>query len=126
MGRSVPLFFLLSGYSGVYAGEVINTLELHTKSDYEIISSMVIDGNSKQVFEILTDYEKLAKVSDIVLNSQKVTRQKDLNDGPIWGRINTRICILIFCFKAQIVEDIEIIEEHTIKAVMVPELSDFK
>lgn len=126
MGRTLWLFILLAGYTHVYSGEVLNTVAFHTGTKFEIISSMLIQGDSEQVFEILTDYDKLAEVSDIVLDSGKVTKKRSLEDGPIRVRINTRTCVLIFCFKARIVEDVEIVGKQTVKAVIVPELSDFK
>lgn len=74
----------------------------------------------------MTDYEQLAQVSEIVLSSHKITENRSLDDGPIRVRINTRTCILFFCFKARIVEDVEIVNEGTLRAVIIPKLSDFK
>ncbi len=126
MGRMLLVLSLLSGVIPVQGGEVLSTQAFHTNSHFEIISSIVNQGDSQAVFDILTDYEQLAKVSDIVLDSAKVTKKRSLKDGPVRVRLNTRTCVLIFCFNARIVEDVEMIGDKTIKADIVPELSDFK
>jgi hypothetical protein len=126
MARVLLLFALISGDTRVYSGEILNTQAFHTNSDFEIISSMLIQGDSRAVFKVLTDYEKLAEISDIVLDTAKVTKNLSLKEGPIRVRINTRTCVLMFCFKARIVEDVEVTGDMTIKADIVPELSDFK
>ncbi len=126
MGRMLLVFSLLSGVIPVQGGEILSTQAFHINTHFEIIISMVIQGDSQVVFDILTDYERLAEVSDIVLDSAKVTKKRSLKDSPIRVRINTRTCVLIFCFKARIVEDVELTGDMSIKADIVPELSDFK
>ncbi len=126
MGYPRILLVLILVHFHAYGGEVLNTQASYEKSEFHIITSMVIKGDSQQVFDILTDYQQLAQVSEIVLSSHKITENRSLEDGPIRVGINTRTCVLFFCFKARIVEDVEILNEVTLKAVIVPELSDFK
>lgn len=99
-------------------------LHVEQKADvYNVYVEMTIDAPAERVREILTDYERLERLS------QSITSSKVINStGDESVRVLTRFvkCVLFFCVDLQKVEDISEDRDGRIIVAMVPDASSFR
>ncbi|MEJ2762292.1 MAG: hypothetical protein P8126_12430 [Gammaproteobacteria bacterium] len=107
---------------GVQAGEVLDSDVQHNNGVYRVEMVMAIAGSFDRVRAIVTDYDRLARLSDII----KASSEEQVSGGGIRRRLKFHLCILFFCFSPTMVEDVEEIGTHTVRTTVVPLLSDFK
>ncbi|MDT8397072.1 MAG: SRPBCC family protein [Pseudomonadales bacterium] len=117
----VLLGTLLSAH--LNAGEVLSATTGHEGRRYTLLMTMHIDGDPAAVRRIVTDYEALERISDTIVDSHLINAE----GKPLRREMALRTCILFFCFKATLVEDIE--ENaggETIIATVVEGAGDFR
>ncbi len=116
----VLLFFIPVAF--LQAGEVQHATVTHEKGIYTVDLEMMIEANQSVVWKIVNDHNQIAHLSDLVKESQVISRQQDR----IRRRLVTNACILIFCFDAIIVEDVNIIGDTIIHTTIDASQSDFE
>lgn len=104
------------------AGEVRDIEVRYHDGVYILDIDMELDAGFDGVRALITDYGHLERLSSLLTASSLVYRP----GGGLRRRLQTRICILFFCFKPVIVEDVEEIGRDRILTTVVPSLSDFR
>lgn len=92
----------------------------HDDGRYRLDLSMRIDSAPAAVYAIVTDYDRLARISRTIIDSAELE-----HDAGIRRRLVTETCIWFFCFEATMVEDITE-SDGSVHARIVPELSDYR
>ncbi len=107
----------------VSAGEIQSSSISYQQGVYKLAIDVIIDAQFEAVYGIVTDYERLHRLSKSFIESALIeTAEPDTKRR----RLVLRSCILFFCFKLIIVEDIQEVGQEVILMTMVPEQSDFK
>jgi hypothetical protein len=104
------------------AGELRYTDVRYHDGVYTLDMDMVLDAGFDRVRALITDYDHMARLSGLLTASSLVDRP----GGGLRRRLQTRICILFFCFTPVVVEDVEEIGRDRIVTTVVPALSDFR
>ena len=123
-GLLCPLLLLLVSISA-QAGEVQHASVGHQDGDYSIDISVKVDGDRDTIYRIATDYEKLSRLSDLIIETGLVESTGPDGTPTVRRRLLTKTCVLLFCFNAVLIEDLSEPENGIIKSVFVPEGSDF-
>lgn len=92
-------------------------------NSYQFQLQFTANGSSQRVLAILTDYNRLTRLSPIIVSS-RVLPTDSLDIDRV--EIITRGCMLIFCKTVRRVEDVTIATSQQIKSTIAPSLSDFK
>jgi len=94
----------------------------HTDHRYTLSFEVVLDAERAKVWQIMTDYENLPRLSKTITESHllKVEHTPEHRVS-----ITFHACVLIFCKTMKKVVDIEARPESEIVVTGVPELSDF-
>jgi Polyketide cyclase / dehydrase and lipid transport len=105
------------------AAAVIERLETtHAGDRYTLSFDVVLDAERSKVWQIMTDYEHLPRVSHVIVESHLLKSPDP--ERPRVG-VTLRACVLIFCKTMKKVVDIEARPQSDITVTGVPELSDF-
>ncbi len=123
MMRILFLLYLacFSALSG--AGEIKYAKAEHEGKEYRLNLTMEVDAGQEDLVALLSDHDNFHQLSAVMSESGLVP------DGPedaTRRRLVVKTCIVFFCFKVVMVEDVEQFPEGRLVAVMVPEQSDFK
>jgi hypothetical protein len=86
------------------AGTIERLETAHDDGRYTVIFEVVLDAPRDKVWQIMTDYERLPRVSKIITES-RVLKQEDANRHRIGVTLDA--CILFFCKTIKRVVDIE-------------------
>ena len=105
------------------AGEIKSANVEHKGNDYRLDLIMQIDAGREGIMALLMDHENFKQLSDVMIESGLVP---DAPEDKIRRRLVVGTCIVFFCFKVVMVEDLEQFPDGRILAIMVPEESDFK
>ena len=108
------------------AGEVLHASANHKQGHYLIDVSFKVVGERDTIYEIMTDYNQLMGLSDVIISSAIVEPDNNNIFEGVRIQFVTETCVLFLCFKADLVEDLTVMEDGTLKALFVPELSDFE
>lgn len=108
-----------------HAGEIQNVTITHDDGDYSVDLSIKVSGDKDTIYGIATDYKRLSRLSDVIIESGLISRDDGKGSSIVRRRIVTRACVLRFCFDTILIEDIWEPESGIIKTVFVPEDSDF-
>ncbi len=103
------------------AGKVQHASVEHEDGHYYLKLGMLLDVKGEPVWNIISDHDNMNRFSEEILESALIG---ELGRGIKQRRLLTRTCILVFCFKAKIVEQFRE-ENFTIHARFIPGLSDF-
>ena len=104
------------------AGEVKEASVTYEKGVYRLVFKVVIDADLKKVRTIVTDYQHLYQLSQMLTQSTLMDTPKD---RPPRRLLVARVCWLIFCREIRAVEDIETAGD-VINTRLIPEQCDFK
>lgn len=102
------------------AGTVEKAEVVHDNGRYRLDLSMRIDSDPAAVYAIVTDYDRLTRISRTIIDSSELE-----HDAGIRRRLVTETCVWFFCFEATMVEDI-IENDASVHARIVPALSDYR
>ena len=115
---SLVCFSALSG-----AGEIKYAKAEHESNVYRLSLTMDVEAGQEDLVALLSDHDNFHQLSGVMIESGLVP---DAPEDTTRRRLVVKTCILFFCFKVVMVEDVEQFPEGRLVAVMVPEGSDFK
>ena len=101
---------------------ILRTEATHDDERYKLTFEVVINAGRDKVWQIMTDYNRLTRVSKVIVES-RILKQEDENRHRVGGTLHA--CILIFCKTMKKVVDIEARPQDDIVVTGVPALSDF-
>lgn len=104
-----------------WSGEVKFSQVEYNAGRYELDLSMYIDSDPAAVYDLVTDYARLDRISDTIVESELLKEADGLR-----RRLVTDTCIWFFCFTATMVEDVVEFESREILTTIVPALSDYR
>ena len=105
------------------AAAVIERLETtHVEDRYTLSVDVVLDAERSKVWQIMTDYEHLPRVSDVIVKS-RLLKSRDPHEQRVG--VTFHACVLIFCKTVKKVVDVRTWPQNDIVVIGVPELSDF-
>ena len=121
--RPLALLVALAWPAWCLAGAIEDAEVQYKNGLYILVLAADLDADFDAVYAIVTDYDQLERISRTLIEA---TRLPSEDSGHLRRRLVTNTCILIYCKRAVLVEDVEEQGEHTILATVVPELSDFR
>ncbi|MDH3513458.1 MAG: SRPBCC family protein [Gammaproteobacteria bacterium] len=101
--------------------EVLDTT--HDQGRYTVSFEVVLDADRDKVWRIMTDYERLPRVSKLIVET-RVLKQEDVNRHRVG--VTLEACVLIFCKTVKRMVDIEAWPQTEILVTEVPDQSDFR
>ena len=105
------------------AGQVEEGAVSEDSGVYTLQLNAVLDVDSDRVSAIISDHPGLHRLSHVIVQSAML-------DPPVPGGLRRRlmlhVCILVFCYKGPLVEDIVERGPERMTTTVVPELSDFR
>ncbi|MGY8813639.1 MAG: hypothetical protein ACKVHQ_02825 [Gammaproteobacteria bacterium] len=117
---------LLSGASFIASSAEINVASVtHHEGEYQVHLSVRVRGDKKTIYRIATDYEQLARLSDIIIESGLIERFDQDGNKITRRKLLTKTCVLLFCFVATLVEDVTEVGNGIIRTIIIPEVSNF-
>ena len=105
------------------AGEIQYANVEHEGNDYQLDLTMQVEAARDGLIALLMDHENFKELSEVMIESGLV---QDAPEDKTRRRLVVETCIVFFCFKVVMVEDLEQFSDGRILAIMVPEESDFK
>lgn len=106
----------------VSAAAIVRTETAYADGRYHVSFEVVLDANRNKVWQIMTDYEQLPRVSKVIVAS-RVLQTQDANRHRV--AVTFHACVLIFCKTMKKVVDIQAWPRHDILVTGDPALSDF-
>ncbi len=104
------------------AGEIEQASVVYRKGVYILELNVVVSARFEPVYALITDYDRLHLISDVLIETRLLS---DADAQVKRRRLVTRTCILIFCFTANMVEDVWEANNSIITKI-IPEQSDYK
>ncbi len=89
---------------------------------YTVAFDMQLDADTAQVRALMTDYDHLDRLSDIVTNSRVLDV---MANGDKRIQLDMHACVWIFCRMVHRVQDVTTLEDGDLRTRAVPERSDF-
>lgn len=117
--RMVALVWLFAG--SAHAAETLQAQVTHERGTYRVSFEIVVAAPAARVRAVMTDYERLARLSDSVKESRVLQRAA----GYTRVRQVARACVLFFCKTVTRVLDVRELPDGNIEARTVPALSNF-
>lgn len=122
MSRLSALLAFILVTMTVHAGEIQNVSVSHKNGVYILDLDIVVASRFEPVYALVTDYERLKRISEVLVETSLLS---EAGAEIKRRRLVTRICILFFCFKATMVEDVWE-DESSIITKIIPEQSDYE
>lgn len=114
------LLFLCCGCAG--AGQIENVEVRYHEGRYAIDVVAILDVNADTVYAVITDYDHLTRLNDNFIESRLLSADQS---GRKRTLIVTRSCVLFFCFKSRMVEDVSEVSPREIRSVIDASDSDY-
>ena len=109
--------------SASLAGAILASSVNHEGDIYTLSVTARIDAPIDTVYQSITDFDNLAAINPAIEESQLLaTPAADTRRV----RSVIRVCILMFCKRVQQVQDVTLLEDYAIKAVVLPQGGDFR
>ncbi len=105
------------------AGEIKSAHVEHEGNDYRLDLTVQVEAGQEGILALLMGHDNFHELSDAMIESALV---QDAPEGKTRRRLVVETCIVFFCFRVVMVEDLEQFSDGRILANMVPEESDFK
>ena len=124
-GGGATRIVLASGFllgTPALAYSLDDTTIQHSAGVYTVAFDMRLDADAASVRTLMTDYDHLDRLSDIVIDSRVLDV---LADGSKRIQLDVRACVWIFCRTVRRVEDVTTLENGDLSASALPERSDF-
>lgn len=106
----------------VSAATIVRTEATHADGRYRVSFEVVLDADRNKVWQIMTDYEHLPRVSKVIVAS-RILKTEDTNRHRV--DVTFHACVLIFCKTVKKVVDIQAWPQNNILVTGDPALSDF-
>ena len=123
MMRLLFILYLVCFSALSSAGEIKYAKAEHEGNEYRLNLTMEVDAGQEDLVALLTDHENFHQLSAVMIESGLVP---DAPEDTTRRRLVVKTCIVFFCFRVIMVEDVEQFPEGRLVAVIVPEGSDFK
>jgi hypothetical protein len=119
----VAVLLLLVSPTTSQAGDILASSVNHEGNRYTLSVTARIDAPLDAVYRSITDFDNLAAINPAIEESQLLAILP-----PDTRRVRSiiRVCILMFCKQVEQVQDVTLLADHAIEAVIVPERSDFR
>ena len=101
---------------------ILRTEAVHDNGRYTVSFEVVLDAARDKVWRIMTDYDRLTRVSKVIVESRILMKQ-DENRHRVG--VSLHACVLIFCKSMKKVVDIQAWPQNDIIVIGDPALSDF-
>ncbi len=101
---------------------IVHTEATYTDGRYQVSFEVVLDADRNKVWQIMTDYEHLPRVSKVIVAS-RILKTEDSNHHRV--DVTFHACVLIFCKTMKKVVDIQTWPQNDILVTGDPKLSDF-
>ena len=107
----------------LHAGEILDSSVTHDGAVYRLSISARMDAPLAVVYQSITDFSNLSAINPSIEESQVLESQ-----GASQSRVRSviRVCILVFCKRIEQVQDVTLVDGHTVVARMVPGAGDFR
>lgn len=105
------------------AGQVESGAVQEQEGVYTLHLTAVLDADRDKVFALIADHGGLHRLSHVIVQSGLLVPPVP---GGVRRRLMLHVCILVFCFKGPLAEDIGERSPELMTTTVVPELSDFK
>lgn len=115
----VCLLFNYSPFAS--AGDILKATVTNEDNRYFINIDVIINADAQRVYEILTDYENLSKISEGITESDLIYSLSD-NDHRV--KVTTEACVAFFCKTIVQVQDVEQLPGMVIVSTTIPDKSD--
>lgn len=103
------------------AGDIIQAHVEHKNKQYFISIEVIINADSQRVYDILTDYNNLTKLSDSIEESSIIYSLSD-NDHRV--KVEIKACVSFFCKTITQIQDVEELPGMVIITTTLPDKSD--
>ena len=105
------------------AGDILASSVSHDGDGYSLSITAHIEAPRETAYRSITDFDNLAAINPAIEESQLLRLS-----GPDTRRVRSviRVCILMFCKRVVQVQDVTLLEDYAIRAVVVPDDSDFR
>ncbi|NND65507.1 MAG: SRPBCC family protein [Gammaproteobacteria bacterium] len=108
--------------SGVVTAANMQSIDVVKKSGYfTVVSNSIVKAPIDRVYEVLTDFDKLYRISSGFQDSHYLSRDADGN-GVVYSKM--RGCVAFICRKMERTENITVKPNWLIVAEAIPEKSD--
>jgi len=101
---------------------ILRTEATHDDERYKLTFEVVLNAGRDKVWNIMTDYDRLPRVSKVIVES-RILKQEDENRHRVG--VTLHACVLIFCKTMKKVVDIQAWPQNDIIVIGDPALSDF-
>jgi hypothetical protein len=105
------------------AGEIQNSSVTRDGDVYSLSISARVLAPLAMVYQSITDFSNLAAINPSIEESQVLASQ---GVDRLRVRSVIKVCILVFCKRVKQVQDVTLVDSHTVVAVMVPGAGDFR
>ncbi len=102
---------------------ILRTEATHDDDRYKLTFEVVLNAGRDKVWNIMTDYNRLPRVSKVIVES-RILKKEDENRHRVG--VTLHACVLIFCKTMNKVVDILARPRDDIVVTGVPALSDFR
>ena len=92
------------------------------EGNYRVRLVTHIHAPAKYVYEVLTDYRHIYRLNPAITQSEVLP---DTGNGTVRVRTRMEGCIFFFCRDIDRVEEVRVLNDRHLQAVMLPEQSDF-
>lgn len=105
------------------AGEIAQANISYRDGRYEIDADMHLDATAAAVRRIVTDYDHLERLSGTITDAVVLERY---DERRLKRRLSINTCVLFFCARFDMVENVEAVNPDDIRTTIIPEESDFE
>ena len=126
MYRPLPAVLALAGAMSLQAGEVRHAEVDHRQGEYRVELSVLVRGTPDELYAIATDFDRLPELNDVVLKSAHERHRGPDGQDRVRRQLETRTCLLLFCYNATLVEELSLEPGHFIQAEIVEGEGDFR
>jgi len=116
------LFAAASAAAPLWAAEIMHTDVVREDARYHVAFDVLLDAPTERVWQRLTDYDHLDRLSDTVVETRVLTSEGNKRRV----LIVLRPCVLIFCRRIQRTVDVTLLPDGQILSLADPTNSDFR
>ena len=105
------------------AGEILDSSVNHEGVIYDLSVTARIDAPLDTVYRSITDFDNLAAINPAIEESQLLaTPTADTRHV----RSVVKVCILVFCKRVEQLQEVTLLDDYAIEAVILPQGGDFR
>ena len=121
--RGLQLLCLTLFFPGVLqAGAVLDSNVSRDGNSYSLSITARVEATPAQVYRSITDFSNLPAINPSIEEGSVLENEGNRRRV----RSVIKVCILVFCKRVERVQDVFLIDAHTVVAVIVPGAGDFR